>query len=140
MLDQAFQAVDDDHWIVTVNDWTYADMIYHIIITQAFYIRDSPKGMEWGHLYGDSKQKESNPTEYYPNKETLLHYHFEVKKTVENYLSSISDEDLYKSDGFKSHLSSIHKKLVYLLRHNSHHLGELALMHRNLGLNRVKWV
>jgi uncharacterized damage-inducible protein DinB len=140
MLDQAIQGVDEENWVKEVNGWTYADVIYHIIITQEFYIRDTPKGMKWGTLYGDPKDKNQSPRDYYPDKNTLIQYRKEVEQAVRKYLESMSDMDLVKSDGFKDHLSSIHKKLLYLLRHNAHHLGELTLMHRTMNLDRVKWV
>ena len=139
MLDQALQGVDDGSWLKAVNGWTYGDVVYHILITQEFYIRDSPKGMEWGGLYGDPELKDTSPEEYYPDRETLIGYRDRVKQSVEAYLRSLSDEDLYESDGFEDHLSNVHKKLIYLLRHNAHHLGELTLMHRTIDLDRVKW-
>jgi len=139
MLDQAFDGVNDEDWLKDVNGWTYADVIYHILITQEFYTRDTPKGMKWGELYGDPKLKTSNPREYYPDKETLIRYSKKVKQSVEDYLKSMSDENLYRSDGFKGHLSSIHLKLLYLLRHNAHHLGELALVHRTINSDKIKW-
>ena len=139
MLDEALEGINKEKWITEIDGWTYADVIYHIIITQEFYIRDTPKGMKWGELYGSPDLKTSRPRDYYPKKETLLIYLEEVKNSVENYLLSIKDEDLCKSDGFKEHLSSIHKKLLYLLRHNAHHLGELALMHRIHKLEKVEW-
>ena len=139
MLDMAFQGITDERWVIELNGWTYVDVVYHIIVTQEFYIRDNPEGMKWDMLYGDKENKEYNPRQYYPDKQTLQNYHKEVKEKVESYLGSMTDEDLNESDGFKKYLDSIHKKLVYLLRHNAHHLGELALMHRTLGLERIKW-
>ena len=139
MLDQTIHGVSEENWIKTVNGWTYADVVYHILITQKFYIRDTPKGMEWGGLYGNPGLKDTNPIEYFPDKDTLVKYKNEVERDVENYLKSINDEDLIKSDGFKGHLPTVHLKLLYLLRHNSHHLGELALVHRSINLNRIRW-
>ena len=139
MLDRAFEEIPDEYWLTEVNNWTYAEVIYHIVITQEFYIRDSPEGMKWGELYGDPELKEASPREYYPNKQTLLEYHEWVKEKVEAYLAGLDDGKLVLSDGFKGHLPSIHEKLTYLLRHNSHHLGELALMHRTLNIGKIEW-
>jgi uncharacterized damage-inducible protein DinB len=139
MLDDALKGITEEKWLTEIDGWTYADVIYHILNTQEFYIRDTPKGMKWGELYGSPELKNSKPMDYYPKKETLLKYLEEVKNSLRNYLLSIKDEDLYNSDGFKEHLSSIHKKLLYLLRHNAHHLGELALMHRINNLEKVEW-
>ena len=139
MLDKSLQAIKKENWIKEINGWTYADVIYHIIITQEFYIRNTPQGMKWGTLYGNPELKKSNPIDYYPDKQTLLNYLEEVKLVVEDYLLSISDDDLMESDGFKDHLPMIHTKLLYLLRHNAHHLGEIALIHRTLNLEKVEW-
>jgi hypothetical protein len=139
MLEKAFEKISEEHWLTEVNNWTYTDVIYHVIITQEFYIRDSPESMKWGELYGDNELKETCPEEYYPNKETLLEYHFHVKERVETYLKGLDDYMLIEGDGFSNHLPIIHEKLIYLLRHNAHHLGELALMHRTLNIGRIEW-
>ena len=56
------------------------------------------------------------------------------------YLESLTDGDLAESDGFLSHLPNIHVKLLYLLRNNAHHIGEIARMHREWGVVRINWV
>jgi uncharacterized damage-inducible protein DinB len=139
MLDMAFSGVGED-WLKTVDGWIYGDVLYHIIITQKYYIRETPEGMEWGGLYGDPELKETDPRGYYPDRETLIKYKNRVEQAVVKYLKSMDDRKLYHGDGFKNRFSTIHEKLLYLLRHNAHHLGELALIHRENNLERVKWV
>jgi hypothetical protein len=140
MMDKTLEEISEEHWLTEVNNWVYTDVIYHLIITQDFYIRDSPEGMKWGELHGDNELKETCPEKYYPNKETLLEYHSQVKERVETYLNGLDDFKLIDGDGFSNHLPNIHEKLIYLLRHNAHHLGELALIHRTLNISRINWV
>ena len=140
MMDKAMGEIDDDRWLWGVNGWTYANTFYHLIITQEFYIRDSPEGMRWGTLYGDKELVETMPSEYYPTREVLIEYKETTESKVEEYICSMNDSDLLGSDGFREYLPTILEKLLYLLRHNSHHIGELALIHRELDLGRIKWV
>ena len=140
MMGQALEEIDDERWLWGVKGWTYADTIYHLVITQEFYIRDKPEGMRWGSLYGDKEVKESSPSEYYPTREVLMDYKKVIERKVEDYLCSMNDSDLLGTDGFSEHLPTIHEKLLYLVRHNGHHIGELTLMHRELDLGRIKWV
>ena len=140
MMDQAMEEIDDERWLWNAQGWTYADTIYHLIITQEFYIRDKPEGMRWGSLYGDKELMEKSPTEYYPTREVLIDYKGSIERKVEDYLSSKNDSDLLSTDGFSGYLSTIHEKLLYLLRHNAHHIGELTLMHRELNFGRISWV
>lgn len=139
MLQQAINTVPEEYWNMGQNEWTYSDTIYHIIITQEFYFRDTPKGMEWGKLYGKPEDKINKPEQYYPSKEVLIEYQTRLEKQITEYLEALSDDDLKKSDGFKKHLPNIHVKLLYLLRHNSHHIGEITRMHREWELERIIW-
>ena len=140
MMDKALEEIDDERWLWGVNGWTYANTIYHLIITQEFYIRDKPEGMSWGDLYGDRELIGGSPSEYYPTREVLREYKEIIERKVEDYLCSMDDSALLGSDGFSEHHPSILEKLLYLLRHNAHHIGELALLHRELELGRIKWV
>lgn len=139
MLRQAISTVPNEYWNKAQNEWTFSDTIYHVLITQEFYFRDSPKGMEWGRLYGQPQYKINNPEKYYPSKEVLIEYQAHLEKQITEYLESLSDYDLTRSDGFKSYLPNIHVKLLYLLRHNAHHIGEITRMHREWGLERIIW-
>jgi uncharacterized damage-inducible protein DinB len=140
MMDHALEEIDDERWLWGVNGWVYADTIYHLIITQEFYIRDKPQGMRWGSLYGDKELMESNLPEYYPTREVLMDYKETIEGNIEDYLCTVVDSDLLDTDGFSEYLPTIHEKLLYMVRHNAHHIGELALMHRELDLGRIKWI
>lgn len=140
MLRQAIDKVPEDCWNRSYNDWTFSDNVYHIISTQEFYSRDTPEGMGWGRLYGDPTHKVDDPGRYYPSKETLLEYQGSVEGEMEGLLGSMDDGALEGVDGFKEWLPNVHVKLLYLLRHNAHHIGELARMLREWDAERVTWV
>ena len=96
--------------------------------------------MGWGRLYGDSKYKADNPEKYYPSKAVLLEYEGRLEGEISEFISSIDDSDLERDDGFREWLHNVHVKLLYLLRHNAHHIGELARMLREWDAERVSWV
>ena len=140
MLRQAIDKVPEGIWNKTDNDWTFSNTVYHIIATQEFYFRDMPEGMGWGRLYGDSKYKADDPEKYYPSKAVLLEYEGRLEGEISEFFSSIDDSDLERDDGFREWLHNVHVKLLYLLRHNAHHIGELARMLREWDAERVSWV
>jgi uncharacterized damage-inducible protein DinB len=140
MLSQAIDKVPEGYWSRTINDWTFSDTVYHILATQEFYFRDMPEGMGWGSLYGDPKYKADDPEKYYPGKAVLLEYQRRLESEISEYLGSKNDSALETIDGFKEWLPNVHVKLLYLLRHNAHHIGELARMLREWDAERVTWV
>jgi len=140
MLRQAIENVPEGCWNRTYNGWTFSDTVYHIIATQEFYFRDTPEGMEWGRLYGDPKYKADDPEKYYPSKAVLLEYQGRLESEISEFFGSKNDSDLEMNDGFKEWLPNVHVKLLYLLRHNAHHIGELARMLREWDAERVSWV
>ena len=140
MLSQAIDNVPEGCWNRTYNDWTFSDTVYHIISTQEFYFRDTPEGMGWGRLYGDPKYEADDPEKYYPSKAVLLEYQGRLEGEISEFFDTKDDSDLERNDGFKEWLPNVHVKLPYLLRHNAHHIGELARMLREWDAERVGWV
>jgi len=139
MLRQAIEKAPQGRWNNTHNGWTFSDTVYHIIATQEFYFRDTPEGMGWGRLYGDPEYKTDDPDEYYPSKAALLEYQGRLEGVIGEYFGSICDGDLEGDDGFREWLPNVHVKLLYLLRHNAHHIGELARTLREWDAERVSW-
>lgn len=138
MLKKAIENVPDEYWYGTDKDWNYSRTVYHIIETQEFYIRNTPEGMVWGKLLGDITNKDATAEEKYPNKEKLLQYLLEMEEKITLHLKNIKYEELIAKDYFKW-FSSVFEKLLYLLRHNAHHLGELGRMLREWECTRMKW-
>jgi len=137
MLQKAIENVEPTRWAVTEKDWSFAKTAYHILETQEFYIRDSPEGMVWNKMLKTIKEKGKEKT-ILPTKEQLLTYLEEIEGKVTSYLKELTFEQLAMQDGFKW-FNSILEKLLYLLRHNAHHLGELGRMLREWDNKRMKW-
>ena len=138
MLKQAIENCPDEYWYGTDKDWNFSRTVYHIIETQEFYMRNSPDGMVWGKLLGDTENKDLSVKTVYPSKGILIGSLEEINKQITKYLKRIEFENLLQKDDFKW-FSSIFEKLLYLLRHNAHHLGELSRMLREWNCKRMKW-
>ncbi|HUT81013.1 MAG TPA: DinB family protein [Candidatus Bathyarchaeia archaeon] len=139
MLRKAIENVPDEYWYTTNKEWTYSYTAYHIIETQEFYLRNDPEGMVWGKLLGGDIKNENIPAvEKYPSKIILIDYLEKIEQEITEYLKNISYEELVQKDGFKW-FSSVFEKLLYLLRHNAHHLGELGRMLREWDCERMRW-
>lgn len=135
---EAIDNCPDECWYGTDKDWNFSRTVYHIIETQEFYIRNTPEGMVWGKLLVDKENKDTPPEEIYPEKAVLLEYLNDIGNQIKDYLKIITKEELLEKDGFKW-FSSIFEKLLYLLRHNAHHLGELGRMLREWNCERMHW-
>ena len=138
MLKKAMENIPDEYWYGTDKDWNYSRTVYHIIETQEFYIRTTPEGMIWGKFLGDITNKDATAEEKYPSKEKLQQYLLEIEEKMTDHLKNIKFEELFDKDDFKW-FSSVFEKLLYLLRHNAHHLGELGRMLREWECTRMKW-
>ena len=66
-------------------------------------------------------------------------YFNEIARYIEDYLKRVSDKDLLAKGAF-NWFSSRLEKFVYLIRHNTYHLGELTMVLRVRGFDRIKWV
>ena len=143
MLIDALSKCPKERFHDGIGEWSYSYTIYHIIETAEFYIRNTPDGMKWGSRAGfdwdtDSKETISKMKKKI-TKAMLLEYIEEIQKRINQFLKEKTDDDLLKKDEFHW-FDSIYEKLVYLLRHNSFHIGELAKTLREWKTDRIKWV
>jgi hypothetical protein len=129
------------HGVEEDKEWFYSLRVYHIIETAEFYSRDTDQGMQWGARLGKVNWWETIPHEEAAKtiaKGDMLIYSDEIAKYIRRKLRNSTDEDLLEQDGFHW-FSSILNKYVYLIRHNTYHLGELTMFLRMHGLERIKW-
>ena len=142
MLKEAIENCTEPNWHRGKDEWTYSWIIYHIIETADFYSRNNPEDMVWGRRvdikWEENSEEEIKRKKTSISKEFLLEYVEEIEQRLSNLFSSNNDEELLKKDDF-SWFDSIYEKLLYLLRHNSYHLGELAKDLRDFGCERIKW-
>ncbi len=141
MIRNAIQSVPQERWHVEVQGWYYSLSVYHIIETIDFYLRDNPDGMEWGKKAGYVWHKSIDiKSEILPKitKDVVNEYLTEMETSVSTFFESANIEKLGMKDDFKW-FSSRFERLIYLLRHNMHHIGELCMALRMWNCDRVKW-
>ena len=143
MLRQAINNVSQEKWNERIHDWSFSFTVYHIIETAEFYNRSTPKGMEWGKRAGFSWTEDSDEqildqiTKL--TKEELSAYLNEIEDKISNFLTNASIDKLFSTDGFDNGNLLIIEKMLYLLRHNMHHIGELNKALRDSDRPRIKW-
>jgi len=141
MLRAALESVPDDRWHDGTNDWHFSHNAYHIVETMNFYIQDSPDKMKWGDRAGYRWKKGIDvEKEILPKitKDLVMVYLGDMEELVTKTLSSMTMENLISTDEFHW-FESVFEKLVYLLRHNMHHIGELSKTLRDWDCEHVKW-
>ena len=141
MIKEAIQNVPDERWHDGVGEWFYSYTAYHIVETMDFYSRNSPDGMKWGERAGFVWSKSIDiKSEVLPKitKKTVSDYLEDALSSLKNSFKSINIKKLDEQDGFDWFPSKF-EKLLYLLRHNMHHTGELCKTLRDWDCKRVTW-
>ncbi len=142
MLRTALENIPDDRWHDGTGDWYFSYNAYHVVETMNFYIQDSPDKMKWGDRAGYHWEKGIDvEKEILPKitKEIVTDYLRDIEELVTKTLSSMTMENLIANDEFHW-FESVFEKLIYLLRHNMHHIGELSKTLRDWGSKTAKWV
>ncbi|MHA1137891.1 MAG: DinB family protein [Candidatus Thorarchaeota archaeon] len=142
MLRAALENIPDEKWHDGSGGWYFSLDAYHIVETMEFYMNESPDGMKWGNRAGfdwdnvKDKEKDVLPK---ISKELVSTYLDEMEELVTKTICAMDSEKLNSKDGFHW-FESIFEKLIYLLRHNMHHMGQLSRSLRDWGCKRAKWV
>ncbi|MFX1516458.1 MAG: DinB family protein [Promethearchaeota archaeon] len=143
MLRQAINNISEEFWLTTVNDWSYSWNIYHIIETAEFYSRNTPHGMKWGKRaninWEIDSEEEITKKKSRITKGFLLQYLEEVEQVISDVLTNSTDEEFFDTDEFDQGDLLVFEKLIYLLRHNMHHIGELNKVLRDSNSQRISW-
>jgi len=143
MLREAIENITEEFWQTSENDWSYSWNIYHIIETAEFYSRNTPQGMEWGKRaninWEIDSEEEINNKKSQITKEFLLQYLEEVEKRISDILINSTDDEFFNTDEFDQGNLFVLEKLIYLLRHNMHHIGELNKVLRDSNNERISW-
>ena len=142
MLREAIRNCPNHKWHDGKDDWIFSYLAYHIVETADFYTQEDYEKMKWGKVSSidwdkDSKE-EINEKKKKVTKKLVFDYLEEMNRIIIEILENKSDEDLLKKDSFYW-FDSIYEKMLYLLRHNSFHIGELAFMLREWDADRIKW-
>ncbi|MHA2213265.1 MAG: hypothetical protein ACW992_08905, partial [Candidatus Thorarchaeota archaeon] len=142
MLRQAIENIPDSQWHYGANEWFYSLTVYHIVETAEFYVNSSPEAMVWGKrggfVWDDVKDIKSDVLPRI-TKESQIEYASDIGSCIDSLLKSITPDELSQPDGFHW-FSSVFEKLLYLLRHCAHHVGELNRALRESDNERISWV
>ncbi|MFQ6126147.1 MAG: DinB family protein [Candidatus Heimdallarchaeota archaeon] len=143
MLRQAIEIIGDENWSKTANNWSFVWTVYHIIETADYYRRNTPKGMEWGKRAGINWETDSEEIieqkKIAITKAQVLAYLEDVKTQIIHFLENATDPDLLTTNDFDEGKLLILEKMLYLLRHNMHHIGELNKALRDWKSQRIQW-
>ena len=143
ILREAMENISDKDWNNRTNNWSFSNTVYHIIETAEYYHRNTPEGMEWGKRAGFSWTDDSEETILRKmsslTKNDLIEYLDEIEKCISQSLEKSTNEDLFGTDSFDNGMLHIIEKMLYLLRHNMHHIGELNKVLRDTESKRIKW-
>jgi hypothetical protein len=99
--------------------------------------------MEWGKKAEISWETDSEITRHEKiakiRKGDCVNYLKEMESRLTDILASATESELLEKDDFRW-FSSKYEKLLYLLRHNMHHIGELNKALRDSEQARIKWL
>lgn len=141
MIRLAIDSIPEDYWHHHIKGWYYSLTLYHLLETTEFYLASNPADMKWGERAGyDPDGAEDVHKRVLPliTKELVLQYLIDIQHSLDALYETMTDDRLAAIDGFEW-FKNVFEKHLYLLRHNQHHLGELALVARQLGSSRIKW-
>ena len=143
ILRQAIGSISDEYWITTAKEWSFSWTVYHIIETADFYSQNTPENMEWGKNAGINWETDTdeiiNQKKSQITKKHLLKYLETIENRVIKLFEDINDDGLFGTDGFNGGTLVILEKLLYLLRHNMFHIGELNKVLRDSNCQRISW-
>lgn len=128
-------------------EWTSGDVDYliparhlcHVVVSADFYTGDTPlDNYDWNKFFdGDW---EGMPAEKLPGKEAALARLGEIRAIVDRRLGALDDEALLEAERMCPWTGkTLLDRLLYLLRHCQHHLGELHAELRRRGVKRARW-
>ncbi len=141
MLEASIASVTDENWHSGVGKWFFSLTAYHVIETPQFYMDSDPDAMKWGGHAGIEWENGIDiKNDVLPKltKDLVKSYLIETREKLTSLFRSMTNQDLQKTDGFHW-FDSIFEKMVYLLRHNMHHIGELSRTLRDWDCEPVKW-
>lgn len=111
----------------------------HLIVTADYYTGGkSPEEYDWNCYFGGDW--ESMTMEQLPRKSDALRKLSEFEEVLMSRFEDLSDEDLWKEEKQSPWTGkNLAGKLLYLLRHSQHHVGEMHAELRRRGIKRASW-
>ena len=141
MLREAIEKCPEEQWKVGNSDWQIpARLACHVVEGADYHARATPEGYSPTSRF--SAYWEIKPEQLADKDQVLIHLN-EVQAQVGNWLSGMEDSDLLSpNSGFpllEDAWESVLGRILSLLRHAQHHLGQLNADLRRRGLPTAKW-
>ncbi|MFW9777802.1 MAG: hypothetical protein ACFFE8_03030 [Candidatus Heimdallarchaeota archaeon] len=142
LITQVIEKCPQRYWFHSRNEWSLSWALYHVIETLDFYLREDPRGMEWGDRIGikwDSQtQDEIQNGKSQITKDFLADFLLEIEEKASQTLKSVTDIELLSQDGFKWFETRL-EKYIYAIRHTVFHIGECNKALRDKNSPRIEW-
>jgi uncharacterized damage-inducible protein DinB len=118
---------------------TPARHLCHLVVTADYYLSGkSPEEYDWSCYFGGDW--ESMSENELPAKSTALKKLSDFEKVMFSRLAQLNDEDLLEKEKQSPWTGeNLAGKLLYLLRHSQHHVGEMHAELRHRGIKRASW-
>lgn len=144
---RTFQMLQEEIKNISAKEWTRGDIDYliparhlcHFIVCADYYTGDTPADdYQWDKLFvGDWEEM---TVEELPSKTVALQKLSEFEESMMSRFAKLNDKDLNSKETQSPWTGkTLAGKLMYLLRHSQHHLGELHAELRHRGIKRAGW-
>ncbi|MBD3174802.1 MAG: hypothetical protein GF320_06465 [Armatimonadia bacterium] len=141
MWRETIEAVPDGDWQAeSAPELCPARWAYHGIQAAEFHCFHAPGDFEWDHPFGVNWA--TNDVASLPGKPATLGYLDEVARRVADMLRATSDRDFLETTSWGEHTrpgGNLLGHMLYVLRHNHQHLGELCRLLRERGIEQPDW-
>ncbi len=132
---------------IPAKEWRKGDVEYltparhlcHLIVTADYYLSNkSPEEYDWNCYFGGDW--EAMAENELPAKSTALRKLSDFEEVMLAKLAKLNDEDLLEKERQSPWTGeNLAGKLLYLLRHCQHHVGEMHAELRRRGIKRASW-
>ena len=150
MLQQAIENIPEEKWNDGGTGWTYSWTAYHAVegtdalsrIGTKDFVWLSRIGLTWNEIDFEKNEFVTKVLSKI-TKKLVFKYFNEVRDSTMKRLESLTDQNLRDPEicgWYDGLFSTVLERVVYLLRHQHHHCGELALALRNWNCERLKWI
>lgn len=137
-LEEAIEACGESEWRSGDNfQFIPSRLALHAIETVAYGMRPSPEGFPFGQRFGDW---ELLKREELPSREDVRTYMKEVREEILDRLERTSDESFIEVEmAFRKTGWTMLGRMIYILRHAQHHVGQIIEECRRRGLTEPRW-
>lgn len=140
MLDEIMSRCSDPVWRAELpQPYSIGRLCFHVIQSTARYCRAGKQRADLDPFgFGGNELKVRMDT--FPSADEMKVYSRKVRKRTLAWLGSLDAVALGTNDGaFQWTGRSVGERVLYTLKHFHHHLGQMNLLLRMQGIDRVEW-